>query len=211
MVTDSVIQLPSNQVWMEEIFKNPTKYEALFVVHTDIKIEFTSKSPLKANKWLNENDEKFGNNLRIFLVPTSIGQIRLRMLKIKSLLAGDWMPMSKVIFLLPKKEKFPIEMLVDSGADVTFIPFNIGKMLGFQKSFGEPSLYAAGVGSKVKYLIRECKILIDDTELTIRLLWGQDESVSDILLGRLDVFDHFDVTISKNRQKVIFQPINIVS
>jgi predicted aspartyl protease len=211
MVTDSIIQLPSNQVWMEEIFKNPTKYEALFVVHTDIKIEFTSKSPLKANKWLNENDEKFGNNLRIFLVPTSIGQIRLRMLKIKSLLAGDWMPMSKVIFLLPKKEKFPIEMLVDSGADVTFIPFNIGKMLGFQKSFGEPSLYAAGVGSKVKYLIRECKILIDDTELTIRLLWGQDESVSDILLGRLDVFDHFDVTISKNRQKVIFQPINIVS
>jgi predicted aspartyl protease len=211
MVTDSVIQLPSNQVWMEEIFKNPTKYEALFVVHTDIKIEFTSKSPLKANKWLNENDEKFGNNLRIFLVPTSIGQIRLRMLKIKSLLAGDWMPMSKVIFLLPKKEKFPIEMLVDSGADVTFIPFNIGKMLGFQKSFGEPSLYAAGVGSKVKYLIRECKILIDDTELTIRLLWGQDESVSDILLGRLDVFDYFDVTISKNRQKVIFQPINIAS
>ena len=57
----------------------------------------------------------------------------------------------------------------------------------------------------VPYLIREAKIRIDETELTIRLLWGQDETATDILLGRLDVFDHFDVTFSQARQKIVFE------
>jgi predicted aspartyl protease len=211
MVNNTTIQTNSSQIWVQEILKNPSQFESYFVVHDDTDILFKSKLVLEADAWLNENSQKYGNNLRIFLIPNEFGQVRLRMLKIKSLSFGEWMPMAKVFFILPNGKKITLEMLVDSGADVTFIPFQLGQTLGFTKSFGESSLFAAGVGSKVSYLIRECKIQIDNKELTIRLLWGQDENVGDILLGRLDVFDHFDVTISQYRQKVIFEPVNIFS
>jgi hypothetical protein len=198
----------STQQWVQQILKNPKDFESKFVVHTQKEVVFCSEHLQEAEVWVKKNVSNYLEELLIFLVPAHFEQIRLRMLKIKSLSAGEWMPMYPVVFVLPDGKFTKIEMLVDSGADVTFIPFKLGKHLGFSKSFGEATLTALGVGSEVPYLIREHKIRINDVELIIHLLWGQDETLGDILLGRLDVFDHFDIIFSQHRQKIFFEPIS---
>jgi len=194
----------SAQVWVQQILKTPSEYESKFVVHNEEHILFSSAIMLEAEVWIKLNQPNFTEELMLFLVPNHFEQVRLRMLKIKSLSSGEWMPTYPVIFVLPDGGTFKVEMLVDSGADVTYMPFQIGERLGYVKSVGESTLTALGVGSEVSYLIRENKIKIEDTEITIHLLWGQNEGISDILLGRLDIFDHFDVTFSQHRGKVIF-------
>lgn len=197
-----------SQRWVQHILKSPLEYEGKFVIHTDDKILFSSENMIEAEDWAKKNQPFFAEELLLFLVPRHFEQVRLRMLKIKSLSAGEWMPTCLVVFFLPNGESTKIEMLVDSGADVTYVPWKIGKRLGFEKSLGESTLTALGVGSKVSYLIRENKVQIEQTELTIHLLWGQDEGIGDVLLGRLDVFDHFDITFSQHRRKVLFTVVD---
>ena len=195
----------SAQAWVQQILKTPSEYESKFVVHNEERILFSSANMLEAEVWIKQNQPDFTEELMLFLVPNHFELVRLRMLKIKSLSSGEWMPTYPVVFFLPDGGTFKVEMLVDSGADVTYIPFQIGERLGYVKSVGESTLTALGVGNEVSYLIRENKVQIENVEMTIHLLWGQNEGISDILLGRLDIFDHFDVTFSQHRGKVIFK------
>ncbi len=194
----------SSQQWVQQILKNPSAFEAKFIVHTDEAVLFVSESLLEAGAWVKSNQQGFQEELLVFLVPQNFGLVRLRMLKIKSLSAGEWMPTYPLEFYLPNGETTKIEMLVDSGADVTFIPKKIGDLLGYIKSPGESTLVALGVGSTVPYLVRENKVRINQVDLMVHLLWGQDETVTDMLLGRLDVFDHFDITFSQRRKMLTF-------
>jgi gag-polyprotein putative aspartyl protease len=196
-----------SQIWMQEVLKNSKTYEYKFVVHNATTVLFASENLRETQAWVKDNEGRFEEELSIFLVPNDFGAIRLRMLKIKSLSSGEWTPTYPVQFIGEDGAIIKIEMIVDSGADVTFIPKKIGQQLGFVKSHGEAVEMASGVGSKVSYLVRKNAILINDIELNIHLLWGQDDKIGDILLGRMDVFEHFDVTFSQSREKIIFTPV----
>jgi hypothetical protein len=51
------------------------------------------------------------------------------------------------------------------------------------------------------------RVSINDIPLTIKIIWGQDEQgEEEALLGRLDVFDRFDVLFSQKKRKVVFLP-----
>ena len=198
------------QNWMKPIWDNPKQYEGKFVVHDEKNVLFISVDIKEADDWRTKNQIQYEIALHLFLVPNHFGSVRLRMLKIKSLSAGEWTPTYYVKFVLDDGSHLELEMIVDSGADITFIPKNVGERLGFTRSRHETTFSAYGVGSELSYLVREIPIKIDDTELNIRLLWGQDEGVNDILLGRMDVFDHFDVLFSqKNRQVKFIPPLPI--
>jgi hypothetical protein len=196
-----------SQIWMQEVLKNSKTYEYKFVVHNTTAVLFASENLRETQAWVKDNEARFEEELSIFLVPNDFGAIRLRMLKIKSLSSGEWTPTYPIQFIGEDGALIKIEMIVDSGADVTFIPKKIGQQLGFVKSHGEAVEMASGVGSKVSYLVRKNAILINDIELNIHLLWGQDDKIGDILLGRMDVFEHFDVTFSQSREKIIFTPV----
>lgn len=195
--------------WIKQISDNLQQYKGKFVVHNEKNVLFADKNLKEAENWRKNWQAKYDNNLRLFLVPVHFGSVRLLMLKIKSLSAGEWTPTYPVKFVLDDGSLFELDMLVDSGADITFIPKIIGERLGFTRSRHETTFTAFGVGSELSYLVREMPIKIDETELTIRLLWGQDEDVTDVLLGRLDVFDHFDVLFSQRNSTVKFIPPQI--
>jgi predicted aspartyl protease len=194
------------ETWLNQIAENPKQYEGKFVIHDGKNLLFVSPTVKEADDWRKSQQVQYAMPLRLFLVPYHFGSVRLRMLKIKSLSAGEWTPTYPVKFVLDDGSHFELDMLVDSGADITFIPKAIGEQLGLTRSRHETTFTAYGVGSELSYLVREMPIKIDDTELTIRLLWGQDEGVADILLGRLDVFDHFDVLFSQKNKQVRFIP-----
>ena len=194
------------QNWMKPIWDNPENYAGKFIVHNEKNVLFISNDIKEAHKWCTSQQSQYDTLLCLFLVPRHFGSVRLRMLKIKSLSAGEWTPTYPVKFILDDGSHLVLEMIVDSGADITFIPKKVGEQLGFVRSRHETTFTAYGVGSELSYLVREIAIKIEETELTVRLLWSQDESVEDILLGRLDVFDHFDVLISQRNRKVKFIP-----
>jgi predicted aspartyl protease len=194
--------------WQDKILDKPSLFEGKFVVHNETDILFFHDNMIIAENWLHENQKLYSEILRLFLVPRHFGSVRLRMLKIKSLSAGEWTPNFPVKFILDDGTETELEMLVDSGADITYIPKKVGERLGLTRSKHETTFMAYGVGSEVSYLVREMPIKINDKILNIRLLWGQDENVSDVLLGRLDVFDKFDVLFSQHRNKIEFTYIH---
>lgn len=196
------------EYWTDIIRENPSIYEGKFIVHTDTEIFFASDNMFEAENFLKSNrtDSDSSKKLGLFLVPHHFNLIRLRMLKIKSLMTGEWTPTHEVKFILDDGTESSVNMIVDSGADVTFIPKVIGEQLGLTRAPHEFVAEARGVGSLVPYLLRQMKVNIEGKTIEIRLLWGQDEQIEDVLLGRLDVFDHFDVLFSQKKREVIFIP-----
>ena len=195
------------EYWTDIIRKNPSAYESKFIIHNDTEIFFVHENMIEAEKFLKQNEADYLKGLGVFLVPRDFGAVRLRLLKIRSLMTGEWTPTHVVNFMLDDGTQSPVEMIVDSGADITYLPKKVGERLGMVRSPHELILEARSVGSIVPYVFRQMTVNIDGVILTIRTIWGQDEQEEEeALLGGLDVFDHFDVLFSQKNRKVFFIP-----
>lgn len=122
-------------------------------------------------------------------------------------MTGEWTPTHKVNFMLKDGTETSIDMIVDTGADITFIPKKMGERLGLVRSEDDLLFEARSVGSTIAFVYRQMRININGIALTIKIIWGQDEQgEEEALLGRLDIFDRFDVLFSQKKRKVIFLP-----
>lgn len=63
-----------------------------------------------------------------------------------------------------------------------------------------------GIGGEIPVIVKSASIKIDDIVLDIRIGWSMREEVP-FVLGRLDVFDKFDVEFMEKEEKVIFVPV----
>jgi hypothetical protein len=195
------------EYWEDIIRKNPSPYEGKFIIHSDTEIFFVHENMIEAENFLKKNNADYLKGLGVFLVPHHFGMIRLRLLKIRSLMTGEWTPTHVVNFILDDGVECPIEMIIDSGADITYLPNKVGERLGLVRSAHDLVFEARSVGSIVPYVYRQMQVNIDGINLSIRVIWGQGEQNEDeALLGRLDIFDRFDVLFSQKKRKVIFLP-----
>ena len=195
------------EYWTDVIRKNPSLYEGQFVIHNDTDIFFVHEDMMIAQAFLKKNNADYANALGMFLVPHHFNMIRLRLLKIRSLMTGEWTPTHEVNFILKNGTEIAIEMIVDTGADITFIPKKMGERLGLVRSEDDLVFEARSVGSVILFVYRQMHVNINGIALTIKIIWGQDEQAGEeALLGRLDVFDRFDVLFSQKKRKVIFLP-----
>ncbi|MEW6609140.1 MAG: hypothetical protein AB1414_17140 [bacterium] len=114
-----------------------------------------------------------------------------------------WKPY--VVLRVTSGEKsFRCEMLLDSGADITLIPKRAGDYLGFEIEKEEiKELKGIGEGA-IPYIIKRVKIKIGNDEVETRIGWVLIEEVP-FLLGRLDIFDQFDIKFDHSNRKVIFE------
>lgn len=116
-----------------------------------------------------------------------------------------WKPYA-TIKLMSEKSTFSCQMLVDSGADISLIPHNLGEELGFELETTEIS-EIRGVGDAVvPYVIKKIGMSIGKHTFEPRIGWALVEEVP-LILGRLDVFDRFNVFIKQNQKKVIFEKV----
>jgi hypothetical protein len=120
--------------------------------------------------------------------------------RFKSLKRHEWSPKYPVLL-----NSTSVEMLVDSGADMSLVCYELGKALGFTKSASEPCETAMGVGGEVEFLIRQVEMSIDNKTFLARVAWLQSDIDTDNLLGRETVFDIFNIEFKQVDEEIVFR------
>ena len=110
------------------------------------------------------------------------------------------------LVLSTKTSTLEVAMYIDSGADMTLIPFGLGRSLGFRQRPTERILELSGIsGAGVPYVLRTARIRIGNQAFTIRVAWALIEDVP-LLLGRTDIFPRFQILFDEKRHRVTFTP-----
>ena len=95
---------------------------------------------------------------------------------------------------------------VDSGADITILPRSVGELLGFELRDSEIiDLYGVGE-SALSVVIKEIEMEIGEEKFKARVGWALTERVP-LLLGRLDIFDKFEVIFNQQKGFIDFLPL----
>ncbi len=126
--------------------------------------------------------------------------------KEKSSIGTVYRPVAEVILEIDNF-KVEIPMYIDSGADITLIPFGFGKALGFKQDSDEIMEMKGISGSGVPYMIKKVKMILKDIELDVRIAWALIEEVPP-LLGRMDIFTLFKITFNEVEKTIKFEKIH---
>ena len=106
------------------------------------------------------------------------------------------------VTVIGSKRGTNIFMLLDSGADLSLIPFSIGKTIGLELDMENRSeVQGIGEGS-LPYILSQARIRIGDVEAPVRIGWALINEVP-MILGRLDVFQQFSVEFREFENKII--------
>jgi hypothetical protein len=115
----------------------------------------------------------------------------------------DWQP--KYDIRLTFRESKIVEMLVDSGSDISLITLGLGEDLGYEISSGEILSSGEGVGGSIQYVLRQVEMQIDNHIFSAPIAWLQDDVCQEVLLGREVVFDLFDIEFKQAEEKILFK------
>ena len=92
---------------------------------------------------------------------------------------------------------------IDSGADITMVPLSLGKLLGFHLDENQVRSIG-GIRGNVPVIYVKSPMKIGSLEFPAQLAWALIEDVPP-LLGRADVFDHFEITFKQPQKTIKFR------
>lgn len=100
------------------------------------------------------------------------------------------------------------ELLIDSGADITIIPQQLGeKGLGFSIRKREKVINLGGAGGGlIPVLLRDIKMKIGNETVKTKIAWALVDTVP-LILGRLDIFTRFNIEFKESESSVILQSV----
>jgi hypothetical protein len=112
-----------------------------------------------------------------------------------------WVPVVRVR-LRHGGNALDLDMTVDSGADLTMLPYQVGLNLGFRKGTSRMSRLS-GIAGGAPYLLKKAGLEIATIRLRRCVAWAQTDDVP-ILLGRCDVFDRPTISFNGRERRVTF-------
>ncbi len=117
-------------------------------------------------------------------------------------------PIADIFIQSTNGEWIEFHPYIDSGADVTLIPLSLGKLLGFK--INEKAIeHIGGIHGSVPVIYLMKTLQIGDKQLQAAVAWALVEEVPP-LLGRRDVFDHFDVLFQQKKGVILLSEKAIV-
>ena len=93
---------------------------------------------------------------------------------------------------------------VDSGAFFSILAEGEARLLGLELEQGQ---LMVGDGSLIPVYIHRLPVRIGPVEIAARIGFSPRLGVGFNLLGRQDIFSHFDVTFSDARKRLLFTPV----
>ncbi len=99
-------------------------------------------------------------------------------------------------------------MYFDSGADITLIPFTLGKALGFKERADEIKQMSGISGAGVPYAVKKVKMHFNNVMIEAHVAWSLVEGVPPIL-GRMDVFSKFKIVFDEANEEIRLQPLGV--
>jgi len=113
-------------------------------------------------------------------------------------------PIAEVYFEDAGGREIRTLMYIDSGADISLIPKALGETLGLELE-KEDIKEITGVGNaRIPVIIKKVKMRIGNVEFEARVAWALEEGVPP-LLGRLNVFDRFDINFREGDKIIEFR------
>ena len=135
-----------------------------------------------------------------------LGMVKFRYRRERSDLLGTiYRPVAEVYFKDRDGNLLVSFMYIDSGADITLIPKAMGESLGLR--FDEKEIREIrGIGAaRVPIIIRKVWLKIGGHEIEARIAWALEEGIPP-LLGRVDIFNKFDVRFREEDRVIEFVP-----
>ena len=98
-------------------------------------------------------------------------------------------------------------MLLDSGADISLIPYSVGETIGLHLDMAHRGeIQGIGEGS-VPYILSKATFQIGEMEMTARIGWALIEEIP-FILGRLDVFQKLSIEFREFENKILLKEPN---
>jgi hypothetical protein len=111
-------------------------------------------------------------------------------------------PVAKAYLLKSGNEWIAEYFYVDSGADYTLIPYRMDRFLGLERIASEVK-EIGGIGGVIAARFAVVPMKIEECRFDCTIAWAQIERVP-FLLGRENIFEHFDITFQQRNKKTIF-------
>jgi aspartyl protease len=106
--------------------------------------------------------------------------------------------------IIGPKRGVKVFMLLDSGADISMVPYSVGETIGIELDMSTRSeVQGIGEGS-VPYVLGQVRIQIENFEISARIGWALIEEVP-FILGRLDIFKAFAVEFREFENKILLK------
>jgi hypothetical protein len=148
--------------------------------------------------------EATGKPYIIDWIPALTSEFQFYWIKFYGMARREWQPLYPVR-LSNESNAREILMVVDSGAELSLISREIGDLLGFSVSSGEPINVGQGVGGEIEYVNRLVDLTIDDRKFQAPVAWLLTEITNaPLLLGREVVFDLFDIKFVQAEERIEF-------
>ena len=111
------------------------------------------------------------------------------------------------VTIIGSNRKVKVFMLLDSGADISMIPYSVGEVIGLEFDItARDEIQGIGEGS-VPYVLSQVKFQIESMEISTRIGWALIEEVP-FILGRLDVFEKLSIEFREFENKILLKQQN---
>ncbi len=205
MQKDKIIINPDFDNWVNNNRELLRKYKGNWVAFTE------EEGLVASKKTLHETEEEARKitsyrTVFYFVNPYIYEGLRFLPIRFNTVKIQQWQPV-KSIKLKGVDNEIVIDMLIDSGADCSLISYATGLELGLSLSPLEDTLEARGIGGNVDYVIRKIEITIDNHTLQAPVAWVQNQECTDEIIGRLIVFDYFNIEFRQSEEKIVFTPV----
>jgi len=95
-------------------------------------------------------------------------------------------------------------MLLDSGADISMIPYSVGEAIGIELDMSTRSeVQGIGEGS-VPYVLGRVSLQIENFKFSARIGWALIEEVP-FIIGRLDIFDALAIEFRQFENRILLK------
>ena len=122
-----------------------------------------------------------------------------------TLYKSRWAPIIPVPFRGPRGW-IPIWTYVDSGASFSILAVASAERLGLEMTQGHLTHVAVGDGSLIPVYIHRLLIRVSHHAFLAHVGFSPRLGIGFDLLGRQDIFTHFDVTFSDSTRRITFRP-----